>query len=38
MTVTAVAKQVGLNRRSSRRLLDYVRGGQNRDGISGANS
>lgn len=36
VTVKALAKQVGLDRQSTRRLLDYVRGGQNGDRISGA--
>lgn len=38
VSVTALAKQVGLDRRSTRRLLDYIRGGQNGDGNRGLNS
>ena len=38
LTVTALAKRVGLDRRSTRRLLDYVRGGQNGDGNSETDS
>ena len=37
VTVTGLAKQVGLDRRSTRRLLDHVRGGQNGDGNPGPN-
>ena len=37
VNVTAIAKGVGLDRRSTRRLLDYVKGGQNGDGILGPN-
>ena len=37
VSVTAIAKGVGLDRRSTRRLLDYVRGGQKGDGILESN-
>lgn len=37
LTVTAFAVQIGLDRRSTRRLLDHVMGGHNGDGNPGPN-